>query len=486
MSASTISILFRLATVAWLCAVSVGEDPAPGGAGCSRSDAGYVPGLHHVNLRVQNIERQFLLFVPSQYVPKTGVPLWLLAPGAYETPRRFLHVSGMLPFAEQKTFAFVVLQGTKVEGLNVGLHGQAVPYLPDDVEYTRAILRDVSQKLCVNMNRIRCTGYSRGARFCSRLASELSNFVKGIAPIAGLRFPYPNNATHPMPIVAIHGTQDEINPYWGRGDPSYWNMSVPDAVNRWRDMNKCKFNKWERKTKHVVLYEHFDCKDDASVVLVMVEGDGHTWPGSKAFVESQFGGTTGEVNANEIMFTFFMRHPVKSTCHTAKPGELCYTAVQRAMQEGPAAHPEWGGRIAPSSSFEDYQREFHLGIWADCALPCPPEPAAISGAETTLSPQSGKSGATSNVSPRVQALEGTWMRKSQPPGKFREKIKDGHIHWDVGPVTEITDDGTGNFTTQWQGSTYHAHLVNGNLIWDDGDIWAPLPKNNDGSASLFA
>jgi len=462
---------------------------SPGGEGCQLNTVGYASGLHHVEIKVQGQSRRFLLFVPTAYAPHAGVPLWLLAPGAYETPGRFLHVSGMLQFAEANGFAFAVLQGVRIEGMNVGLHAQNLPYLPDDIEYTRAILRDVSQKICINMDRIRCTGYSRGARFCSRLASELSNFVGGVAPVAGLRYPLPNNSTRPMPIIAIHGTNDAINPYWGKGDPSYWHNSVPDAVNKWAEFNGCKFSRWERKTKHVVLYEHYDCTEDASVVLVMVEGDGHTWPGSNAFVESQFGRTTHEIDANEIMKDFFMKHPEKSLCHTAVKGELCYEAVMKAMKEGLSIHPSWKQRLSTISSLEDYQYELHVGILADCARPCPRPPDSVRpevpAAPPSTSSSTSRPTTTAVVRDSVKAIEGHWMRNTQP-GRFTELIRDGNIHWDVGPVTKITAMGNGKFTTQWQGSTYQARLVNGQLMWDDGDVWARVKDHGTDGGSMFA
>mmetsp|Transcript_63404 Transcript_63404/g.147724 ORF Transcript_63404/g.147724 Transcript_63404/m.147724 type:complete len:558 (-) Transcript_63404:165-1838(-) len=470
-------------------------DEMPGGAGCELDSAGYASGLHHVRFQLDGKARLFLLFVPTKYTPHVGVPLWLLAPGAYETPGRFLHVSGMLQFAEANSFAFAVLQGVKIDGMNVGLHGQSLPTLPDDVEYTRAILRDVSQKLCVNMDRIRCTGYSRGARFCSRLASEMSSFVKGIAPVAGLRYPTPNNATRPQPIIAIHGTRDEINPYWGKGDPTYWHSSVPDAVNNWAKFNRCKYNRWVRKTEHVVLYEHFDCRDDASVVLVMVEGDGHTWPGSHAFVESQFGNTTDEIDANTVMKEFFMKHPEKSYCHTAVKGELCYDAVKEAMEKGLSRRPGWQQRLETIETFEDYQYELHINILADCSRPCPKldksnKKRATHGKqdkdkkEKKRSREEGREGGSWKRLESLRAIEGRWMRNTQP-GRFTEIIKDGNIYWDVGPVTKIAAEGNGRFTTQWQGSTYHSRLVRGDLVWDDGDVWARV-KEDDGQNSLFA
>mmetsp|Transcript_102367 Transcript_102367/g.305707 ORF Transcript_102367/g.305707 Transcript_102367/m.305707 type:complete len:571 (-) Transcript_102367:259-1971(-) len=482
------AVRLLMLSICRLAAAAVKND-SPGGRGCQLDIPGYASGLHHVRIQVEGQARIFLLFVPTAYMPHVGVPLWLLAPGAYETPGRFLHVSGMLQFAEANGFAFAVLQGVRIEGMNVGLHTRALPYLPDDVEYTRAILRDVSKKVCVNMDRIRCTGYSRGARFCSRLASELSNFVGGIAPVAGLRFPDPNNSTRPMPIIAIHGTKDAINPYWGQGDPSYWHSSVPDAVNKWSANNQCKYSRWVRKTEHVVYYEHYDCVEDASVVLVMVEGDGHTWPNSNAFVESQFGKTTHEIDANEVVRDFFMRHPDKSHCRTAKKGDLCFHAVQKAMKHGLAIFPDWEQRLDSIETFEDYQYELHVGILADCARPCPA--TAGSGEEVEFRREeeeeerkderleAGSSDRPSITQPvgTVKAIEGRWRRNTQP-GRFTEEIKDGSIHWDVGPVTKITAMGNNRYTTQWQGSTYQARLVNGELIWDDGDVWSRADEDD--------
>jgi len=173
-----------------------------------------------------------------------------------------------------------------------------------------------------------------------------------------------------MPIIAFHGTGDRINPYWGNGDPSYWNMSVPDAVQLWVDFNGCKYERWRKATDHVFLNEHYDCKDDASVVLVMIQGDGHTWTGSYAFVEAQFGKTTTEQSASDVIADFFGNHPVPSRCHTAQEGENCYMAVTEAMNGPPFRDAAFEGRFENLTYFEEYQAELHYGILADCPRPC--------------------------------------------------------------------------------------------------------------------
>jgi polyhydroxybutyrate depolymerase len=51
-------------------------------------------------------------------------------------------------------------------------------------------------------------------------------------------------------------------------------------------------------------------KDGAEVVLVIIEGAGHTWPGQQPAVKF-LGKSTRNVSANEMMWEFFQKHPMK-------------------------------------------------------------------------------------------------------------------------------------------------------------------------------
>merc|ERR1719414_179397 len=148
---------------------------------------------------------------------------------------------------------------------------------PDDVAYTRAVLREVMVKINVDTNRISCVGFSRGGRFCSRLASELSNFISAIAAVGGIRYPEPNNASRAVPVIAFHGVLDPINPFWG-GGPSYWNESVPWAMKRWSRFNGCKKTATLFPSNGIVVTRNHECRDGADVVLVKLVHSGHDWP----------------------------------------------------------------------------------------------------------------------------------------------------------------------------------------------------------------
>merc|ERR1719210_2973161 len=132
----------------------------------------------------------------------------------------------------------VVLSGLS-DKMGVGWDAQKMKTYPDDVAYTRVVLKVVLETINVDRKRISCVGFSRGGRFCSRLASELSNFISAIAAVGGIRYPQPNNASRAVPVIAFHGVLDPINPFWG-GGPSYWNESVPWAMKRWSRFNGCK------------------------------------------------------------------------------------------------------------------------------------------------------------------------------------------------------------------------------------------------------
>lgn len=318
-----------------------------------------VAGLRSAAMQLDGYERRFLLFVPQQYQIGMQIPLWILAPGDNDHAEKFLVASGLVQVAEQRNFAIAVLEGYNLH-LNVQLNALAVDELPDDVRYTRAVLRAVAEKIRINMRQVYCAGFSRGARFCSRLASEFSSFVMSVAAVGGIRFPDPSNATRPLPIIAFHGTKDPINPFWGKGNTSYWDTSVPTAIQSWAHFNGCKSRVIVRIARDVCMFKHSDCKDDAEVLLIAIEGGGHTWPGSEHKFPGWFGHKTLSIDARELMWDFFRNHPVSPACHTSMEGETCHRAVSQAVANG----------TSRDSCLTHIQASLHRNIQADCPLPC--------------------------------------------------------------------------------------------------------------------
>jgi len=316
-------------------------------------------------------KRPFTLYIPRQFKGDTKIPLWILAPGDLMTMDGMLNRSkvGMIKLAERYLVAMVVLKGVWTKfAVEKDAQGKGYPY-PDDVAYTKSVLRAVTLKISVDMDRIRCVGFSRGARFCARLASELSGFISGIAVLSGVRFPRPNNATRPIPVLAFHGTSDPINPFYGGGRP-YWGESVFHSMLSWAKFNGCRKRVKRSLGEHVVSISHSECDHGSDVMLYELKGGGHTWPLPRF------------LDANEEIYKFFKAHSTKVGCHTSTRGEHCYGHVKWVMHEGLKTQPALYPRVNESSSFEEVQSELRRLIYADCREPCPAgEEAAAASAE---------------------------------------------------------------------------------------------------------
>lgn len=108
-----------------------------------------------------------------------------------------------------------------------------------------------------------------------------------------------------MPVLAIHGTAD---PCWTfeqsaqacLQDDLEIKVGVVETVTGWAERNGCVGDVVEAPLDDVVedgmstiRESHTDCVDGADVVLLRVEGGGHTWPnGSQYAADDQIGPVT--------------------------------------------------------------------------------------------------------------------------------------------------------------------------------------------------
>lgn len=125
----------------------------------------------------------------------------------------------------------------------------------------------------------------------------------------------------PVPVVHFHGTDDEFAPFkGGKGAKSVSGTgfySVDHSIRSWVKANGCKAeptsieipDKAKDGTK-ATWKTYGGGKNGAEVVLVTIEGAGHTWSGQQPAVKF-LGKSTRNVSANEMMWEFFQKHPMK-------------------------------------------------------------------------------------------------------------------------------------------------------------------------------
>lgn len=268
-------------------------------------------GLHKYDETIDQQLRRYFLFVPSGYNPDQGLPVLIVGPGSGQQPMHALSNGAVMKVAEQEGFAVVCLVGMGNK-LNVGLGSFALPHLPDDVRYTEQVMARVRKMICVDPRRVFCVGYSRGARFCVRVASELPWLVAAIATVSGIRYPFKNNATRPVPIIAFHGVRDPLNKYRGGGPPYWGPHQVPDVVHSWARFNGCTLRSVRQNAEHVSHIRYSRCPQNAIVELFRISNGGHTWPGCPASFRYSdwFGIVSQEINATAFIWKFLLEHPL--------------------------------------------------------------------------------------------------------------------------------------------------------------------------------
>ncbi len=185
----------------------------------------------------------------------------------------------------------------------------------------RALLDDLAKVANVDSRRVYATGMSNGAIMCYLLASELSGRIAAIAPVSGPMGTEKCRPKRPVSVIHFHGTDDQYAPFkGGKGAKSLTQMdfySVEHSIRAWVKANGCPETPTvtelpdkaddgmtvQRKT-------YGPGKDGAEVVLVAIKGGGHTWPGRDPVVRF-LGKSTRDISANDLMWEFFKKHPMK-------------------------------------------------------------------------------------------------------------------------------------------------------------------------------
>ena len=284
------------------------------------------PGDHARTLTVDGRERSYLVHVPKSYHGTVAYPVVLVFHGGGSNARQWVPFCGLNETADKAGFLAVYPSGTGRLATALTWNGgnccaYAMLNQVDDVAFTRALLDDLAKVLQVDAKQVFATGMSNGAIMAYRLASELSDRIAAIAPVSGPMGTEKCSPQRPVPILHFHGTNDKFAPFeGGKGEKSLSGTdfySVEHSIRAWVRADGCKEepvtvelpDKAKDGTK-VTRKTYGGGKDGAEVVLVVIEGGGHTWPGMKPPV-SFMGKSAMNVSANDLMWDFFQKHRLK-------------------------------------------------------------------------------------------------------------------------------------------------------------------------------
>jgi len=280
-------------------------------------------GLHERTLCVEGLRRSYLVYVPQAMDPAGRWPVVLAFHGAGANARQMLRLTGLNEKADHNRFVVVYPEGTgagPLKSFNGGGRGGPMSDRDvDDVSFTAALLDDLASLIPLDSCRVFATGISNGGMMCHRLAAELPERIAAIAPVAGTLAVNPVSLPRGVSVMHFHGRQDGIVPWDGPNllTPRFLKFQSVDAtIETWRRLNECpegwlvsEYENISRDGTIVRRHASPPGRDGAEVVLLEIDGGGHTWPGRPTLLLF-LGKTTRDVSANDLMWIFFERHPL--------------------------------------------------------------------------------------------------------------------------------------------------------------------------------
>lgn len=262
------------------------------------------------------LTRRYLLYVPDSYNPDMPTPLVISIHGFAEWPAHQMEISGWNTLADQHGFIVVYPQGTSFP-LRWTTHAvdSSAAGLPDDTGFIADLIDRLSAEYNIDPQRIYANGLSNGGGMSNRLACELADRIAAIGGVSGA-YLYPPEAcqpARPVPVIAFHGTADEIVPYNG-GPSRMFDIPFPlvsEWAAAWAERNGCAGEVESLAVSPTVDRVHYTgCNQNAEVVFYTIAGGGHAWPGGEPIPEWIVGYTTMEINATRLMWEFFSQHPL--------------------------------------------------------------------------------------------------------------------------------------------------------------------------------
>lgn len=278
----------------------------------------------HTTIHLE-LERYYHVFTSSKYKKNNKLPLViLLHPGGTDA-KTMMSYTSMNELAEKENFVCAYPEAFK-KYWNDGRDFDGIPsqlMQIDDVGFILQMIDEIEKEYGIDKKRIFVSGASSGAMMCYRLACEVPDKIKAIAPIIATmpeNLSFKCNPKQAISIITIIGIQDPVVPFKG-GDVKLDGkllgrcMSSEATLNFWLTANQCikdsvDMIKMEDTDKidgiTVTKFEYNVCQNSTKIHYYTMKGGGHAWPGSKPYLpQKSIGFTCYDFHASLEIWNFF-------------------------------------------------------------------------------------------------------------------------------------------------------------------------------------
>ena len=242
---------------------------------------GIITGLQTKTLTHDNVNRNYLVYIPDSYDSEIDYPLMFVFHGFGGIATQFINNADMRDLAESNNFIVVYPQGLDLGG--TGSHWNCSNPSADnksDVDDIGFIEKLIDQLILdypvIDSKRIYAAGYSNGGFMSYYLACNSKKFA-AIGSVAGtmLDDSYQScNANFPTAMINIHGTNDFDVPY----DGNTYYPSIPEVVDWWKNFNNTpNEDLLTNQDGSIEQYKYYNDAGDIYVEHIKIIGGGHYW-----------------------------------------------------------------------------------------------------------------------------------------------------------------------------------------------------------------
>jgi polyhydroxybutyrate depolymerase len=201
-----------------------------------------------------------------------------------------------------------------------GAEGEMPAGEVDDVAFISELIDRLAQTHPIDTSRVFVTGMSNGGMMSFRLAMDLGHKIAAAAPV-GTSMPasLARREVKPAPVsmLIIGGVEDPIVPWEGGEIRVLWKrrgrvLSMEDTTAFWADVNRCPGKPESSLLPDVDPSDGTRVKkvihrgEGGDVILMAIEGGGHTWPGGWQYLGKWLvGRTCRDVDACLEIWSFF-------------------------------------------------------------------------------------------------------------------------------------------------------------------------------------
>jgi polyhydroxybutyrate depolymerase len=276
-----------------------------------------------INITFDGVARNFIVYLPSGYNNSGKMPLIFAIHGGSGTPEGMINIANFKTIADRDKVVLVYPEGVQ-KNWNDGRPTAPNQLGINDVGFFNQMCDYMINNYSVDGKKIYATGISNGGFMSTRLGCELSNRIAAIAVNAATieaTTIAPNcKPNRPVPALYIHGTTDPLVPFLGGqitagGTAGGTILSHFQVIEKWVALNGCNSTPTITDLPDIAndgttikQRVYSGGTNGSEVISYVVLNGGHTWPqGYQYLNEAIIGKTSQDINACEVIWTFFKR-----------------------------------------------------------------------------------------------------------------------------------------------------------------------------------